>query len=122
MSEKNIASPKKNLVYGALYMDRAESYEFAETQIDECIETARIPHDRIILAFDIIATPEQIISGRAMEWGNHILHYCDRQYPKLSARVVGITDDDHRRVMRDTLITRTLSESDIDGVHLFELE
>lgn len=122
MANTQSSAPKKNLVYGSLYMDQAESYEFAETQIDECIATARIPHERIVLAFDIVATPAQISSGRAREWGNHILQYCDREYPKLGARVVGITDDDHRRVMRDTLITRTLSDRDIDGIHLIELE
>lgn len=122
MPKKKPSGPQKSLVYGSLYMDQAESYEFAETQIDECIATAHVPHSRIILAFDIVATPAQIASGRAQEWGKHILNYCDQHYPKLSARVIGITDDDHRRLWRDTLITNKLTGNEIDGVHLIEME
>lgn len=122
MAKKKPTQPQKSLVYGSLYMDQAESYEFAETQIDDCIAAAKMPQEKIILAFDIVATPAQIASGRAREWGQHILDYCDKHYPKLSARAVGITDDDHRRVMRDMLITQQLAESDIDGIHLIEME
>ena len=122
MTKKPSAQQKKSLAYGSLYMDQAESYEYAETQIDETITKARVPLDQIILAFDIVATPGQISSGRAREWGQHILNYCDQHYPKLSARAVGITDDGHRRVMRDMFITRTLTPKDIDDVHLIEME
>lgn len=122
MPKKSSAPMRKSLAYGSLYMDQAESYEYAETQIDECITAARVPHERIILAFDIVATPAQMASRRAKEWGQHILQYCDQHYPNLSARAVGITDDDHRRVMRDLLITHTLSEKDVDGIHLIEME
>lgn len=122
MVKKNRPEPKKNLAYGSLYMDQAESYEFAELQIDQCIKSAHAPHERIIVAFDIVATPEQIASGRAREWGQHILDYCDKEYPNLSARVVGITDDDHRRLWRDMLLTQKVAPSDIDGIHLIEME
>lgn len=122
MAKKPSAQPKKSLAYGSLYMDQAESFEFAELQIDQCIATARAPHERIIVAFDIVATPEQIASGRARQWGQHILDYCDKEYPNLSARVVGITDDDHRRVWREMLITQRLTPGDIDGIHLIEME
>jgi hypothetical protein len=122
MAKQSSAPPKKALAYGSLYMDQAESYEYAETQVDEIVAKARVPHELIIVAFDIVATPEQIASGRAQKWGQHILAYCDQHYPKLSARAVGITDDDHRRVMRDMLITRTLTAKDIDGIHLIEME
>lgn len=122
MPKNNPALLKKSLAYGSLYMDQVESFEYAETQIDETIALARVPHERIILAFDIVATPAQIASGRAQEWGQHILEYCDKEYPHLSSRVVGITDDDHRRVMRDILLTRTLAANDIDGIHLIQLE
>lgn len=122
MTKKSTTRPKKSLAYGSLYMDQAESFEYAETQIDETIARARVPHDRIILAFDIVATHAQIASGRAREWGQYILNYCDQHYSTLSARAVGITDDEHRRVMRDMLITRTLTAKDIDGIHLIEME
>ena len=113
---------EKVLVYGSLYMDQGESFEYAETQIDECIATAQVPVERILLAFDLIASPTQISSGLARRWGQHILRYCDEHYPNLAARVVGITDDDSRRVMRDTLITRKLTGNEIDDVHLIEME
>lgn len=113
---------KKSLVYGSLYMDRAESYEFAESQIDECIATAEVPPERIILTFDVVATLAQIATGLARRWGRHILDYCDQHYPNLSARVVGITDDDHRRLCRDLLLTNKLTGKDLDGIHLIEME
>ena len=122
MGKNRKPSARKVLIYGSLYMDERESYEFAKTQIDECIRAAKLPHERLILAFDIIATPAQITSGLARQWGRHILDYCDKQYPKLSARVIGITDNDHRRVMRDTLITKRLTQNQIDGIHLIEME
>ncbi len=122
MGKTRKADPRKTLVYGSLYMDRSESFEFAEKQIDECIAKAPAPLGKVLLAFDIVATPTQIASGLARQWGQHILDYCDQHYPQLSARVVGITDDDQRRVMRDTLITQKLTEKEIDGVHLIEME
>jgi hypothetical protein len=122
MAKRGKPHLKKILVYGSLYMDASESYEYAETQIDECIRTAKIPLESIRVAFDIIATPTQIASGLAREWGRHILNYCDKEYPGLNARVVGITDDDKRRVMRDVLITRSMSGNEIDNIHLIEME
>lgn len=121
MTKNNPAPLKKTLAYGALYMDQAESYEYAETQIDDCI-AAKMRLERIIVAFDIVATPAQIASGKAREWGQHILNYCDKQYPKLSARVVGISDDDRRRLCRDLLLTNKLTDTDLDGIHLIEME
>jgi hypothetical protein len=35
MAKQSSAPPKKALAYGSLYMDQAESYEYAETQVDE---------------------------------------------------------------------------------------
>ncbi len=122
MRRKTRSKSKKVLAYGSLYVDQAESYEFAETQIDECIATAQLPVDRILLAFDLIATPAQMASGVARRWGQRLLNSCDGRDPQLAARVVGITDDDTRQVMRDTLITRTLTGNEIDDVHLIEME
>ncbi len=122
MGKRKEVKTEKSLVYGALYMDVGESYESAESQIDDGIAKASVPHSKILLAFDIIATPAQISSGRAREWGQHVLDYCDQRYPQLGARVVGITDDDKRRLFRDTLITRRLTGNEIDNVHLIEME
>ncbi len=122
MGKRRKPESEKTLVYGALYMDVGESYESAVSQIDDGIAKASVPHARILLAFDIVATPAQISSGRARKWGQHILDYCDQHYPQLGARVVGITDDPKRRLFRDTLITRRLTGNEIDDVHLIEME
>lgn len=54
--------------------------------------------------------------------GRYILQYVDEEYPDLKIRVVGITDDDKRRPIRDGVPTQTLTLDDIDDVHLFTLE
>ena len=55
------------LIYGSLYLDEGESWDFAERQVDECIlkilDTYPLP--RIGLAFDVVATPAQIAKGEA---------------------------------------------------------
>jgi hypothetical protein len=110
------------IVYGSLYLDRAESFEYAEMQVDDCIAKARKLRSQIVLAFDIVATPAQIAVGEAHETARLILEYVDANYPGLNNRCVGITDDDERRPMRDTLLSRRLSPDDIDDVHLFVVE
>jgi hypothetical protein len=109
-------------VYGSLYADNAESWEFAETQIDDCIGKAQRPQPQIALLFDIVATPEQIANGDAHEIAQYILRYVDEQYPDLKLRTVGITDDDNRRPARDIVLTQTMQMDDIDNVHLFVVE
>jgi hypothetical protein len=122
VAQKRKTEPAKSIVYGSLYMDQGESYEYAETQIDACIAAKPVPPQEMLFLFDIIATPAQMASGLARQWGQHILDYCDQHYPTLFTRLVGITDDDQRRLLRDSMITGTLSEEDIDEVHLIEME
>jgi hypothetical protein len=110
------------LVYGSLYVDKAESWEFAETQIDDCIGKAQRPQSQIALLFDIVATPAQIASGDAHDVARYILKYADEQYPNLKLRTVGITDDDDRRPARDIVITQKMQMGDVDNVHLFVVE
>jgi hypothetical protein len=69
VARKRGSRTQKLLVYGSLYRDQAESFEFAETQIDECIAKAEIPLERSNLIFDILATPAQIASGLARDQG-----------------------------------------------------
>jgi hypothetical protein len=61
MGKRKTPKPEKILVYGSLYMDQGESFEYAETQIDECIAQAKAPPERLLLAFDLVATPLQIV-------------------------------------------------------------
>ncbi len=122
-----LAGPRGDtkFIYASLYMDQMESYEFAETQIEACIQRAGgsgTRHDQMVLGVDIVATPEQIGAGAAHGMGRYILQYVDEEYPDLKIRVVGITDDDERRPIRDGVLTQTLTLDDIDDVHLFTLE
>jgi len=120
------------LCYGSLYMDALESAEYAETQIVETVRLALADAgnrlDDIGLGFDIVATPEQVQSGRPAQMARHILTYVDKTYPRLRVRVVGVTDDDKRRPIRDMILLRvlgqqpTLSMRDIDDVHIFTYE
>ena len=109
------------LIYGSLYLDEGESWEFAEKQVDECILNAKdlYPMHRIGLAFDIVATPKQIARGEARRLAKHLLAYIDERYPRIRARFVGVTDDDRRRPGRDVVLLGTLSRDAIDNKHLF---
>src|ERR1700694_436677 len=116
--------PQWSIAYSALYLDEKESFETAETQINENIDAAaaegKDPSD-IYIAVDIVATPAQIASGVAKKYAERIMSYVDRSFPQ-SGRAIGITDDDTRRPLRDLLITHHLQDSDIDGTHLNILE
>ena len=109
------------LIYGSLYLDEDESWEFAEKQVDECIMNAKdlYPMHRIGLAFDVVVTPAQIARGEARRLAKHLLAYIDERYPQIRARFVGVTDDDRRRPGRDVVLLGTLSRDAIDNKHLF---
>lgn len=115
---------KYDLAYVALYLDQAESAEFAELQISATIERSQKPVNQIGLLVDLVATPEQIQNGMAHRVAGQIVDYVkgEEKYSDLRSFLVGITDDDKRRALRDTLLTRTLAESDIDDKHLFVIE
>jgi hypothetical protein len=122
--ERKQMTDKTGLIYGSLYLDEGESWEFAERQVDECILRAldTYPVHRIGLAFDVVATPAQIAQGEARRLANHLLAYIDKRYPRLRARFVGVTDDEDRRPGRDAVLLGTLSQDEIDGQHLFVFE
>jgi hypothetical protein len=113
-----------SIAYAALYLDEKESFETAETQINEDIDQAaaqgRDPTD-IYIAVDIIATADQIARGLAEKYARRILRFIDANYPQ-SGRAAGISDDDTRRPLRDMLITHKLTDADIDGRHLIIIE
>ncbi len=114
-----------DVAYVSLYMDAAESFEYAEMQVDGAIrqilqEGGDLSTTAVLC--DVVATPEQIRGGAATNVARHILAYVDQNYPTLKTRIVGITDDDNRRLIRDLVLTGRLKKTDIDGVHLLELE
>ncbi|MBN1138703.1 MAG: hypothetical protein JXM73_19105 [Anaerolineae bacterium] len=109
------------LIYGSLYLDEGEPWEFAEKQVDECVVNARevYPMHRIGLAFDIVATPAQIATGEAGRLAKHLLAYADKRFPNLRARFVGVTDDDARRPGRDIALLGKLDQDAVDNKHIF---
>jgi hypothetical protein len=121
VKKKEHRTDKLILIYGSLYLDEGEPWEFAERQLDECIANAQetYPLRRIGLAFDIVATPAQIATGEAGRLAKHLLAYADDRYPALRARFVGVTDDDSRRPGRDIALLGELSQDAIDNQHIF---
>lgn len=122
--KRHLDQKKLDLAYVALYLDQAESAEFAELQINATIERSQKPVNQISLLIDLVATPEQIQNGVAHRVVGQMVNYVkgEEKYRGLRTFLVGITDDDKRRALRDTLLTRTLTEQDIDDKHLFVLE
>lgn len=122
--KRRLSQKKIDLAYVALYLDQAESIEFAELQICATIERSQKPITQISLLVDLVATPQQIQAGTAHRVAQQIEEYVrgEEKYDDLHLFLIGITDDDKRRPLRDTLLTRTLTESDIDGQHLFVIE
>ena len=121
MKKPEQRTDKLILIYGSLYLDEGELWEFAERQVDECIVNAQemYPLRRIGLAFDIVATQAQITTGEAGRLAKHLLDYADERYPALRARFVGVTDDDARRPGRDIALLGELSQDAIDNQHIF---
>lgn len=107
-----------------MYLDEKESFETAESQIneniDEAAEVGKDPSD-IYFAVDIIATSGQIASGVAKKYTERIMAIVDRSFPQ-SGRALGITDDDKHRPLRDLLSIRHSQDSDIDGKHVNDWE
>lgn len=71
------------------------------------------------LGFDIIATQNQIKGAKAQEVARAILRYTDSAFPNLKRRVIGITDNDKKRPIRDIIFSKTLGIRNIDNKHLF---
>lgn len=110
MIEPAADGQRRTLAYGCLYMDTGEgSWEFAETQINSCIQKVafkklRKRFDLIILGFDIIATKEQIRGGAPNAIADRLLAYVDEKYPTLHARAIGITHLDEPRPVRNLVL------------------
>ena len=119
--KKEHRTDKLLLIYGSLYLDEGEPWEFAEKQVDECIVNAQeiYPIRRIGLAFDIVATPAQIATGEAGRLAKHLLTYADERFPNLRTRFVGVTDDDAMRPGRDIALLGELSQDAVDNKHIF---
>lgn len=111
-----------NIMYGYLNMNSGEKLAKA---LEYIMALAKQEEDNgreiknLQLGFDIIATPNQIKGGKAKEIARSILRYVDSAYPNLNKRVVGITDNEDRRPVRDVIFTKSLKIYQIDNKHLF---
>ena len=103
------------MAYGSLYLDQAESFEFAELQIAEIIEKAQRPLPEIALLFDVVGTPEQVARGSARNLARHLLTYAQGEHAGLHSCLMGVTAYDDTRPARDGFITRTLTWDQLDG-------
>ena len=111
------------LVYASIHQTRA--FDSITTEIGQLIrETIR--QDRhindMVLATDLISTPEAISGGESQQLAGEMLAFIDRQFPDIRDRFVGITDDEHTLPLYALLITGVLALEEIDNEHLFVME
>ena len=111
------------LVYASIHQTRA--FDSITTEIgqliNETIRKDRHIHD-MVLAVDLIRTPEAIDGGEAQQLAREMLELIDRQFPTLRDRFVGITDDENKLPLQALLISGTLALEEIDNEHLFVME
>lgn len=111
-----------SIMYGYLNLNSGEKLAKAIEYLSALVKQEEGNGKRLEdlqLGFDIIATPNQIKGGKAKETARAILRYVDSAFPNLKRRVVGITDNDKKRPVRDTIFTKTISIKNIDSKHLF---
>ena len=113
------------LVYICLHLEKKESPRTVKMRIDRAIgkpQNDGLLIENLVLACDLIATPDQITDGYAHQVAGDIIRYLDSHYPDLRGRFVGISDDEHLRPMRDGLISGALALGDVDNIHQFVFE
>ena len=111
------------LVYASIYQTRA--FDSIATEIGQLIsETIREDKhiNDMVLATDLISTPEAISGGESQQLAGEMLAFIDRQFPDIRDRFVGITDDEHTLPLYALLITGVLALEEIDNEHLFVME
>ena len=111
------------LVYASIHQTR--TFDSIATEIGQLIrETIR--EDRhindMVLAVDLISTPDAIDGGESQQLAGEMLEFIDRQFPTLRDRFVGITDDENKLPLQALLISGTLALEEIDNEHLFVME
>jgi len=113
------------MVYSCLHLEKQESLQTVKMRMDRAIGKPLndgLLIENLVLACDLIATPDQITDGYAHQVAGDIIRYLDSHYPDLRGRFVGISDDEHLRPMRDGLISGALALGDVDNIHQFVLE
>jgi len=111
------------LVYTRIH--QTQSFDSITAEITQLIiktlSENRNIHD-IVLAVDLICTPEAISRGESEHLAGEILAFVDRQFPNIRDRFLGITDDDHTLPLYALLITGALALEEIDNEYLFVME
>lgn len=110
------------LYYGSLYMDKHETIGSAKKQIDEVAKHIPSHIKRPVFLFDIVATSGQIRKGLAHENARILWKHLTEKHPSIIDKYIGITDEEDKRVCRDTFVCRNrygnLIEQ-VDNIHLF---
>jgi len=111
------------LVYASIHQTRA--FDSIAVEISQLISEMtcenRHIHD-MVLAVDLISTPEAIAGGESQQLAEEMLEFIDRQFPTLRDRFVGITDNENKLPLQALLISGTLALEEIDNEHLFVME
>jgi hypothetical protein len=113
------------LLYQHLILD--ETLPINETSqqvfelVEKSIENAHQTHN-LVVAIDIICSPEFIFEGYGADLAQSILFELDQSYPELRDRFVGVSDDEKHLVLKDLMCTGALAWEEIDNQHLFVFE
>ena len=111
------------LVYASIHQTRV--FDSIAVEISQIISEMTCENRKIhdmVLAVDLICTPEAIAGGESQQLAGEILEFIDRQFPTLRDRFVGITDDKHTLPLYALFITGALALEEIDNEHLFVME
>ena len=111
------------LVYASIHQTRA--FDSIAVEIRQLISEMTCENRKIhnmVLAVDLICTPDAIAGGKSQQLAGEMLAFIDRQFPDIRDRFVGITDDEHTLPLYALLITGVLALEEIDNEHLFVME
>lgn len=113
------------VVHSRLSLARQESLAMAQKRITIAVGKALADGrrmTRLVLLFDITASPEQIHSGLALRTADELMTWIQSQYPGLKDVFLGISDNESVFTARDVLVTGRLALGDVDNIHLFLIE
>jgi len=111
------------LVYASIHQTRA--FDSIAVEISQLISEMTCENRKIhdmVLAVDLICTPDAIAGGEAQQLAGEVVEFIDRQFTTLRDRFVGITDDENKLPLQALLISGTLTLEEIDNEHLFVME
>ena len=111
------------LVYASIHQTRA--FDSIAVEISQLISEMTCENRKIydmVLAVDLICTPDAIAGGESQQLAGEMLAFIDRQFPTLRDRFLGITDNENKLPLQALLLTGALALEEIDNEHLFVME